>query len=93
MTKPGYLTSEFWLTATTLLLTNLGTLEVPERFRWLLTLGVVVGYSLSRAIAKVGGPLIEGPELPVHPASAAVTAAQKKDLKADAKRAGKDTAA
>jgi hypothetical protein len=54
--KPGYLTTEFWLTVIVGVLTNLGTLEVPERFKPLVTLGLVVGYAISRGLAKYEVP-------------------------------------
>ncbi|MFL5901256.1 MAG: hypothetical protein ACJ75S_08675 [Solirubrobacterales bacterium] len=89
MRKPGYLTTEFWLVVITTTLTNLGTLPVPERFRWVVTLGSVLGYSLSRAIAKLGSPPIEA-ELPVHPVDVATTTKQKRELTKDRKRAVAD---
>ncbi len=92
MRKPGYLTSEFWLVFTTLTLTNLGALPVPEGQRWIVTLGGIVGYALARAIAKVGGPSIEAEQLPVHPADVASGQAQKRELAKDAKRAQGDRA-
>lgn len=88
MRKPGYLTSEFWLVAVTLVLNNLGALQVPERFSWIVTLGVVVGYALSRAIAKVGGPVVD--LQPVHPEEVARTTAQRRELERDLKRAKAD---
>jgi hypothetical protein len=66
--KPGYLTTEFWLTIVVGVLTNLGTIEVPDRFKPLVTLGLVVGYAISRGLAKYESPA--EPLLPVVPVNA-----------------------
>lgn len=50
--KPGYLTTEFWLTVVVIVMANLGALEVPEKFRWVVTLGGIVAYAISRGMAK-----------------------------------------
>jgi hypothetical protein len=52
--KPGYLTTEFWLTIVANVLVQAGALGVPERYKWLVTLATVTGYALSRGLAKVG---------------------------------------
>jgi len=88
--KPGYLTSEFWLVFLTITLTNLGALPVPERFRWVVTLGGILGYALSRALAKVGPATIEVPPLPVSAADVAITPAERGELTKDRNRAKKD---
>jgi hypothetical protein len=54
--KPGYLTTEFWLTIIAGALTNLGTLDVPDRFKPFVTLGLIVGYAISRGLAKYESP-------------------------------------
>lgn len=90
MRKPGYLTSEFWLVAFTLILTNLGALRVPDKLTWVVNLGLVVGYALSRAIAKLYGPLVVDVPVPVHPAEAATTEEQLRELEEDRKRAEGD---
>lgn len=54
--KPGYLTTEFWLTVIVGVLTNLGTVEVPEKFKWVVNVGLVVGYAISRGMAKYESP-------------------------------------
>lgn len=86
--KPGYLTTEFWLTVLVGVLTNLGTIEVPDKYKWVVSLLLVVGYAISRGLAKFGpntAPVV-GTELPpeyVDPVlaeeadQAAVTAAAK----------------
>lgn len=50
--KPGFLTSEFWLVILAGILTNLGAIDVPERYRWIVNLGLVAGYAISRGLAK-----------------------------------------
>lgn len=50
--KPGYLTTEFWLTVIVGFLTNLGTIEVPDKFKWIVNLALVLGYAISRGLAK-----------------------------------------
>jgi len=54
--KPGYLTTEFWLTVIATVLTQLGAIDVPERFKWVVTLGLLVGYAISRGLAKYETP-------------------------------------
>lgn len=64
MTKPGYATTEFWLSLVAVVLMNVGALEVPDRFKWVATLAVIVGYALSRGLAKNGAtesPVVVGP--------------------------------
>lgn len=72
--KPGYLTTEFWLTVLVLFLTNLGAIEVPEKFRWVVTVLGLIGYSLARGLAKyesTPAPVI--PVAPVDPLGAELT--------------------
>lgn len=71
--KPGILTTEFWLTAAVLVLTNVEVLPVPEKYRWILTLGGLVGYAISRGLAKATGtePILGipiGSSIPPDPA-------------------------
>ncbi len=54
--KPGYLTTEFWLTVIVGFLTNLGTIEVPDRFKWIVNIALVLGYAISRGLAKYETP-------------------------------------
>lgn len=83
--KPGILTTEFWLTVIATVLTQLGALEVPDRFKWVVTLGLLVGYAVSRGLAKY-----EAPQAPIVPAEAvdalAVEEADQKAATAKAKR-------
>lgn len=59
--KPGILTTEFWLVVVVGTLTNLGTIEVPDKYKWVVNLGLVIGYALARAITKFYGE----PSIPV----------------------------
>lgn len=54
--KPGYLTTEFWLTTAVLVLTNLKTLPFPSRYNWVVDAAAVAGYALSRGLAKLNTP-------------------------------------
>lgn len=56
--KPGYLSTEFWLVIIANVLTQAGALEVPDRYRWVVALVTVVGYALSRGLAKLGEPSV-----------------------------------
>ena len=54
--KPGYKTTEFWLTLVTTLITILGALQqvLPAKYA-ALSVSLVAGlYSVSRGIAKIG---------------------------------------
>lgn len=83
--KPGYLTTEFWLTIVVGVLTNLGTIEVPDKFKWIVNGGLVVGYAISRGMAKY-----ESPAVPVIPTEAvdpvALEAASQKTTTARARK-------
>lgn len=59
--KAGVRTSEFWIVVVANVLTQLGALDVPERFRGWVLAASVAGYALSRGIAKVGGELEPAP--------------------------------
>jgi len=85
--KPGYLTTEFWLTIVAGALTNLGAIDVPDRFKWVVSLGLVVGYAISRGLAKYDTPPfpVISPEA-VDPL--AVEAADQKAAAAAAKKRG-----
>lgn len=63
--KPGYLSTEFWLTVVVGVLANLGTIEVPDKFKWVINLALVIGYAISRGLAKY-----ESPAQPVVPVEA-----------------------
>lgn len=52
--KPGYVTTEFWLSIVAVVLTQLGALNVPDKYKWIVTIGTVVGYAISRGLAKLG---------------------------------------
>lgn len=54
--KPGYLTTEFWLVVLANALTQLGAIDVPERYEWLVLVLTLIGYALSRGLAKLGEP-------------------------------------
>ncbi len=53
-TRAGYLTTEFWLVITANLLVNLGAIDVGAKYRGILAVVSVVGYTLSRGLAKQG---------------------------------------
>lgn len=55
--KPGYLTTEFWLVVIVGVLTNLGTIEVPDKYQWVVNLALVVGYAIARGLAKYEAPV------------------------------------
>lgn len=84
--KPGYLTTEFWLSATAIALTQLGVLKVPDRYRWIVTVGVIDGYLISRGLAKLGrgSTPVVGSMLP--PESVDPVAAEAADQKAHSAR-------
>jgi hypothetical protein len=86
--KPGYLTTEFWLTIVVGVLTNLGTIEVPDKFKWIVNGGLVVGYAISRGLAKY-----DTPSFPVIPNEAvdptALEVADQKAATAAAKRSAR----
>lgn len=54
--RPGYLTTEFWLVLAANVLTQAGAIDVPEHWKWLITLATITGYALSRGLAKVNEP-------------------------------------
>lgn len=54
--KPGYRTTEFWITILTLILNNLSVLPIPDRFQGITNVAAIVGYQLSRGLAKHGVP-------------------------------------
>jgi len=55
-TKPGYLTTEFWVTILTLVLNNLSALPVPDKYQGLINVFLPVAYVLARGLAKQGVP-------------------------------------
>lgn len=59
--KPGIKTTELWLTVVVGILINLGAIPVPDKFKWIASAGLVIGYAISRGLAKYESP----PELPV----------------------------
>lgn len=58
-TKPGYATTELWLSILVVVLTNLNALPVPDKYQWIVTMVVAVGYAISRGLAKQGVPVVE----------------------------------
>lgn len=86
--KPGYLTTEFWLTVVVGALANLGTIEVPDKYKWIVNGGIVVGYAISRGMAKYESPAF--PAIPVEAVDpTAVEEADQKAAAAASKRRGK----
>lgn len=56
-TKAGYKTTEFWVAAATVLLTQLGALHLPGHYgATIATVAAVLGYIVSRGVAKAGVP-------------------------------------
>lgn len=54
--KSGYKTSEFWLAIVSNLLIYLGAVDVPNKYKWIVTAASVLGYQISRGLAKVYPP-------------------------------------
>lgn len=55
--KPGILTTEFWLVVAINVLTQAGAIDVPDRYKWIVSAATIVGYSLARGLAKTN-PLL-----------------------------------
>lgn len=55
MTKPGYKTTELWLTVIANVLIQADALHVPDKWKGVASVLTVVGYALSRGLAKLGG--------------------------------------
>lgn len=55
-TKPGYLTTEFWVTILTLVLNNISALPVPDKYQGLINVLLPVAYVIARGLAKQGVP-------------------------------------
>lgn len=55
-TKPGLLTTEFWLVLLANVLVNVGAIDVGAKYRGLLAVLSTLGYALSRGLAKNGVP-------------------------------------
>lgn len=54
-TKAGYKTTEFWLTLASVILTQLGALDLPGHWgKIVVTASVIVAYIISRGVAKAG---------------------------------------
>jgi hypothetical protein len=62
-TKPGYRTSEFWVGIIAVVLINLDVVKLPAKWDGLVMLAALVGYQVSRGIAKNG---VEYAEFPVE---------------------------
>lgn len=58
-TKPGILTTEFWLTALLLILNNVEALPIPDKYSGWMNVFLPVAYLLSRGLAKQGVPNLE----------------------------------
>jgi hypothetical protein len=55
--KPGYLTTEFWLILLLNVLPELGAIDVGDtKIKGLIHVASIVGYALSRGLAKAGVP-------------------------------------
>lgn len=55
--KPGYLTTEFWLVVLVNVLPELGVIDVGDtRLKGLIHLLTIVGYAIARGLAKQGVP-------------------------------------
>src|SRR4051812_42647583 len=59
--KPGYLTTEFWITILILILNNLSVLPIPDKYQGITNVATSVAYILSRGIAKIGAPEVTVP--------------------------------
>lgn len=58
--KPGYLTTEFWLVLLANILPEIGAIDVGDaRLKGLLHIVTVLGYAISRGLAKHGQPAVE----------------------------------
>lgn len=57
--KAGYKTTEFWLTVVGSVLVLLDGIPVPEKYEGLIVALTLIGYALSRGLAKSGVPVIE----------------------------------
>jgi hypothetical protein len=65
--RPGILTTEFWLVIVANVLVNVGAVDVGGgKYRGLLAIISVVGYALSRGLAKIG-PIASAPAAPQLP--------------------------
>jgi len=64
--KPGYLTTEFWVTILTLILNNVSVLPIPDKWQGAINAILPVGYALARGLAKLGHPEVS--VLPSDPA-------------------------
>lgn len=65
-TKPGYLTTEFWLLIVANVLINLGAIDVGDaKIKGLITLATIIGYQLSRGLAKSGVPAEQVQRIPL----------------------------
>ena len=54
--KPGWRTSEFWLSLLSIVLINVELIPIPDEWKWAATIAVAVGYQISRGLAKTGEP-------------------------------------
>jgi hypothetical protein len=66
--KPGWATTEFWLVIVANVLVNVGVIDVGGgKYRGLLAILSIIGYALSRGLAKQGSAIPAAdvpPELP-----------------------------
>lgn len=84
--KTGFLSSEFWLIVLVGILTNLGAVEVPDKYKWIVNLLLVVGYAISRGLAK-----FEYPDVPSTPVEAVDPVAAEEALQNAIVTAAKST--
>ena len=54
MESSGLQTTEFWLVVIANVLTQIGALQVPDRFKGVVLAASILGYALSRGLAKLG---------------------------------------
>lgn len=54
--KPGYLTTEFWLVVVANVLSQAGALEISDKYKSIVLFVTLVGYTISRGLAKQGVP-------------------------------------
>lgn len=54
--KPGYLTTEFWLIVIAEVLTQTGAIPIPDKYKWISATLAVIGYAISRGLAKLNVP-------------------------------------
>lgn len=59
--KPGYKTTEFWITVSLSILTLLDGLPLPDKYKGIVVAALGAVYTISRGFAKSGAPNVEAP--------------------------------